>query len=151
MIAVFCMMFRAPMPNLSPDLTDKIEAALLSQVSKIADQVCDGMFIIGAAVLLKNRDGLGGPRNVVGFISHALPSTWPLTGEKLFPSRISASGNRSPSPLSTFAKLVRQMNVWCWSQSGRGVDIDAGAPPTGRRCLKADAVSSGWCRPTSGS
>ena len=43
-------MFRVPMPNPSLDLTDKVEAALLSQVSEIADQVCDGMFITGATV-----------------------------------------------------------------------------------------------------
>ena len=87
MVAVFSMMFRVPMPNPSPDLTDKVEAALLSQVSEIADQVCDGMLITGAAVLLKNRDGLGSLRNVVGFISHACPSTWLLKGERLLPSR----------------------------------------------------------------
>jgi hypothetical protein len=87
MVADFSMMFRVPMPNPSPDLTDKVEATVLSQVSEIADQVCDGMFVTGAAVLLKNRDGLGGPRNVVGFISHALPSAWPLKCEKLSPSQ----------------------------------------------------------------
>jgi hypothetical protein len=43
-------------------------------VSEIANQVCDGMLVAGAAVLLKNRDGLGGPGNVVGFIGHALSS-----------------------------------------------------------------------------
>jgi hypothetical protein len=75
MVAVFSMMFCIPMPNPSPNFTDKVEAALLSQVSEIADQVCDGMFVTGAAVPLKNRDGLGGPRNVVGFIGHARPST----------------------------------------------------------------------------
>ena len=64
-------MFCVPMPNPSLDLTDKVEAAFLSQVSKIADQVCNGMFITGATVPLKNRDGLGGPRNVIGFIPHA--------------------------------------------------------------------------------
>jgi hypothetical protein len=74
MVAVFSMMFRVPMPNPSPDLTDKVEPALLSQVSEIADQVCDGMLVTGAAVPLKNRDGLGGPRNVVGFIRHTFPS-----------------------------------------------------------------------------
>jgi hypothetical protein len=36
-----------------------------SQVAKIADQVCDGMLIASAAVPLKNRDGLGGPGDVV--------------------------------------------------------------------------------------
>jgi hypothetical protein len=73
-VAVFRMMFRVPMPNPSPDLTDKVKAALLSQVSEIANQVCDGMLVAGAAVLLKNRDGLGGPGNVIGFIGHALSS-----------------------------------------------------------------------------
>ena len=37
--AVFRMMFRVPMPNPSPDLTGKVKAALLSQVSEIANQV----------------------------------------------------------------------------------------------------------------
>jgi hypothetical protein len=73
-VAVFSMMFRVPMPNPSPDLTEKVKAALLSQVSEIANQVCDGMLVTGAAVPLKNRDGLGGPGNVVGFIGHALSS-----------------------------------------------------------------------------
>ena len=50
MAAAFSMMFRVPMPNPSPDLTDKVEATLLSQVSEIADQVCDGMLVSGAAV-----------------------------------------------------------------------------------------------------
>jgi hypothetical protein len=46
----------------------------LSQVSEIADEVCDGMLVTSAAMLLKNRDGLGGPRDVVGFIRHTFPS-----------------------------------------------------------------------------
>src|ERR1035437_89062 len=87
MVADFSMMFRVPMPNPSLDLTDKVEPALLSQVSEIADQVCDGMFVIGAAVLLKNRDGLCSQSNVVGFISNARPSAWLLESEKLLPSR----------------------------------------------------------------
>src|ERR1035437_10438683 len=102
MVAVLSMMFRVPMPNPSPDLTDKVKAALLSQVSEIADQVCDGMLVTGAAVPLINRDGLRGPRNVVGFIGHALPSAWPLRSEGLLPSRNSASGTRSRSHLCSF-------------------------------------------------
>src|ERR1035437_6055440 len=78
MVAAFCMMFRVPMPNPSSDLTDEVEPALLSQVPKIADQVCDGMLVTSAAVPLKYRDGLGGPRDVVGFIRHTFPSDWPL-------------------------------------------------------------------------
>jgi hypothetical protein len=101
MVVLFSMMFRVPMPNSSLHLTDKVEAALLSQVPKIADQVCNGMFITCAAVPLKNRDGLGGPRNVVGFISHALPSAWPLKFEGLLLSRNSAFGARSQSHLHT--------------------------------------------------
>jgi len=33
------MLFHEPMPNSSLNLTDKVEAALLSEVSEIADQV----------------------------------------------------------------------------------------------------------------
>src|SRR5664280_2140975 len=87
MVAVLSMMFRVPMPNPSPDLTDKVKAALLSQVSEIADQVCDGMIVTGAAVPRKIRDSLGSPSNVVGFIGHARPSTWLLKGDGLLPSR----------------------------------------------------------------
>src|SRR5215475_4681846 len=76
MVAIFSMMFGVPMPNSSLDFIDKVEAALLSQMSEIADQVCNGMFISGRTVPLKNLNGLGGPRNVVGFIPHARPSTW---------------------------------------------------------------------------
>jgi hypothetical protein len=87
MVMVASVMFGVPMPNPSPDFTDKVEATLLSQVSEIADQVCDGMLVTSAAVPLKYRDGLGGPRDVVGFIRHTFPSAWPLKGENLLPSR----------------------------------------------------------------
>jgi hypothetical protein len=65
MIAVFSVTFREPMPNSSPDLTDKVEAALLSQVSEISDQVCDGIPLSSAAVLLESRAGLGGRGSAV--------------------------------------------------------------------------------------
>ena len=65
------MMLREPVPNASPNLADKIEVALLSQVSKIADQVCDGVLLDGAAAPLKNRERLSGRCNVLGFIDHA--------------------------------------------------------------------------------
>ena len=67
------------MSNPSPDLTDKVKAALLSQVSEIANQVCDGMLVVGATVRLINRDGPGGLANVVGFIGHALSFGTPST------------------------------------------------------------------------
>lgn len=47
LVAVFSVTFREPMPNSSPDLTDKLEAALLSQMSEIVDQVCDGILVSG--------------------------------------------------------------------------------------------------------
>src|SRR5450756_846181 len=106
MVAVFSMMFRVPMPNPSLDLTDKVEPALLGQMSEIADQVCDGMFITGAAVPLKNRDGLGSPSNVVSFIGHALPSTWLIKNDGLLRSRISASGNRTQSDARRLVTLA---------------------------------------------
>jgi hypothetical protein len=71
MIAVMSMMLREPVANTTPNLGDKIEVALLGQVSEIADQVCDGVLFNGAAALLKNRERLGGG-NVFGFIDHAL-------------------------------------------------------------------------------
>ena len=43
MVAVLSLTFGEPMPNSSPDPTDKVDAALLSQMSEIADQVSNGM------------------------------------------------------------------------------------------------------------
>ena len=68
-------MLRIQVPNAPPDFVEKVEAALLSQVPKIADQVCDGMLVTGAVVSLKNRHGPDGPDNVIGFIG---PSPRPL-------------------------------------------------------------------------
>ena len=71
-------MFRIPVPNPPLDLAKKVEAALLREVPKVANQVCNGMFVTSAAVPLKNGDGFGGPRNVVAFVGHAsLDSTLP--------------------------------------------------------------------------
>jgi hypothetical protein len=60
MVAVFSVTVCEPMPNSSSDLTAKLEAALLSQMSEIADQVCDAILVSGAPVLLESRDGLDG-------------------------------------------------------------------------------------------
>jgi hypothetical protein len=70
-LAVNSMMLRVPVPDAALDLAEKVEAMLLRQVPEITDQVCDGMRITGVAVSLKYSDGLGGPRDVVGFIGHA--------------------------------------------------------------------------------
>ena len=67
-------MLRIPVPNAPPDLAEKVETALLGQVSEIADQVCDGMLVTGVAVALKYRDGLGGPGNVGRLYRSCLPS-----------------------------------------------------------------------------
>jgi hypothetical protein len=67
------MLFRVPVPNAPPHLAEKVETALISQVSEIADQVCDGMIVTSLTVPLKNRDCLGSPGNVVRFIGHASP------------------------------------------------------------------------------
>jgi hypothetical protein len=40
-------------------------------MTEVADQVCDGMLVSSATVLLKNRGGLGSPCNVIGFVRHA--------------------------------------------------------------------------------
>ena len=79
LVAVFSVTFREPMPNSSPDLTDKLEAALLSQMSEISDQVCDGIPLSGAAVLLESRDGLGGLGSAV-----TSPCSLPLPRASVF-------------------------------------------------------------------
>ena len=67
------MLLRVPMPNAPLDLAEKVKAKVIGQVSEVADQVCDRMLIATSAVLLKNRDGLGGPHDMVGFVGHASP------------------------------------------------------------------------------
>ena len=73
MVAVTCIMLRVPVSNAPPYLAEKVEAALLGQMSEIADQVCDGMLVTSAAVPLKNCDRVGGPGDVVSFVDHASP------------------------------------------------------------------------------
>jgi hypothetical protein len=57
-------------PYATINLGDKIEVVLLSQVSEIANQICDGVLFNGVAALLKNREQLSGRGNVFGFIDH---------------------------------------------------------------------------------
>ena len=66
-------MFSEPVPNTPPNFGEKIDVALFRQVSEIADQVCEGVFVNGAAAPLKNRERLGGRGDVFGFIDHAPP------------------------------------------------------------------------------
>jgi hypothetical protein len=53
------MMLREPVANTTPNLGDKIEVALLSQVSKIADQVCDGDWALCDCFLAFLRESQG--------------------------------------------------------------------------------------------
>jgi hypothetical protein len=62
MIVVMSVMLREPVANTTPNLGDKIKVALLGQVSKIANQVRDGVLFNGAAALLKNRERLDARR-----------------------------------------------------------------------------------------
>jgi hypothetical protein len=70
-IAVMSMMLREPVRNSPPNLAEEIAVALISQLSEISDQVCDGVLFNGAAAPLKNRERLGGRCNVFGFIDDA--------------------------------------------------------------------------------
>jgi hypothetical protein len=54
----------------SLDFSQVVEAAVLGQVSEVADEVCDGMRVACAAVILVNSNGFGGRGNVAGFIDH---------------------------------------------------------------------------------
>jgi hypothetical protein len=58
----------------------------------------------GAALPLINRDGLGGPGNVVGFIGHAFLDSAIKRGETLTIRNL-AFGTRSKSRLYTFAQV----------------------------------------------
>ena len=70
MVAVRSMVLGVPVPNASLYLAQKVEAALLGQVSEIADQICNGVLMSSAAVLLKNFNCLGSPVDVIGFFYH---------------------------------------------------------------------------------
>ena len=45
-------------PNPTPDFTDKVQAAFLSQMSEIPNPICDGMLVICGA---EYCDSLSGP------------------------------------------------------------------------------------------
>ena len=74
MIAVKRMALREPVPNAALNLAKKVEIALDSQMSKIANQIGDGMFVTRAAAMLKNGKRVGGRGNVFGFFEHHPPN-----------------------------------------------------------------------------
>ncbi len=63
-------MFGVPMPDASLYLTQEVEAALLGQVSEVANQVYDSMLVAGATMLLENGHRISGPGDVSGFVDH---------------------------------------------------------------------------------
>jgi hypothetical protein len=65
-IAFTSVPFRIPVPNAPADLVEEIEPPFVSQVSKIADQIGNGIVVTCAATSLKHLDGLGGRHDVVG-------------------------------------------------------------------------------------
>jgi len=107
------MMLRIPVPNAPPDLAEKVETALLGQVSEIADQVCNGVLVTSAAAPLKNSDRLGSPGDVVSFIGHLSPrNTQSLNDEyRLMATSVHAvyqPFNRQIATLRTLANGNRQ-------------------------------------------
>src|SRR6516162_6844249 len=70
---VMKVLLRVPMSNAPPDLAKKVKAEVVDQVSEIADQVGYHVLVATSAVLLKNRDSLGGPDDMVGSVSHVAP------------------------------------------------------------------------------
>ena len=63
-------MLGVPVPNASFYLTQEIEAALLGQVSEVANQVCDSVLVASAAVFLVDVHRVGGPGYMSGFVDH---------------------------------------------------------------------------------
>jgi hypothetical protein len=66
------MLFGVPVRNAPPHLTEEVEAAFLSQVSEVANEVCNGMLVTSVAVRqacrVKDQGGLDHrpSRNVSG-------------------------------------------------------------------------------------
>jgi hypothetical protein len=75
------IMLRMPVSNASRDLFEKVETALVGQMSETVNQICHDMLVACAAPTLKNRNSLGGPGDVVGFIRHRLPRISSLPAE----------------------------------------------------------------------
>ena len=67
-VAIGSVVLGVPVPNAAPQLAQKIETAMLSQMSEIADEVGDGMFVTGAAMLLENGGRFRRPGDMVSFI-----------------------------------------------------------------------------------
>ena len=51
-------------------LTDEVKAAILGQVSEVANEVRDRMLVARAAMLLKSRHGFRNPGNVARLVDH---------------------------------------------------------------------------------
>jgi hypothetical protein len=68
--AIGCMALGVPMANASLYLTEEVKAAFLGQVSEVANEVCDGMLVACATMLLENSYRFGGPRDVVRLVDH---------------------------------------------------------------------------------
>ena len=59
-----------PVADAALDFVQKVETALLSQVSEVTNEVCDRMLVTRAAMRLENRNRFGGSGNVTRFIDH---------------------------------------------------------------------------------
>ncbi len=68
------MVLSVPVCKRTPHLAEKVEAAILGQMSEIADEIGDGMFVTSAAVLLENCNSLCRPGDMVSFFDPLLPS-----------------------------------------------------------------------------
>jgi hypothetical protein len=71
--SLISMGLRIPMPDAATDFPEEIEAAFFGEVSKIANQIRNSVFVAGAATSLKGGDRVGGPRDMVGLMRHVHP------------------------------------------------------------------------------
>jgi hypothetical protein len=78
------------------------------------------MLVTGAAVPLKNRDGLGGPGNVIGFIGHAIFLDSAVKRGETLTIRNLAFDTRSKSHLCTIVAgfVPRTCLVWHTRSTG---------------------------------
>ena len=131
-VAIGSMTLGVPVPNASPYLTHKIEAALVGQVSEIANQICNGMLIAHTTMLLESCNRVGGPGYVANFVDHTNKPT--MMRRFVFDARTISSPTSSVS-------LRRQCRCRSWQ-------IEGWPPRYGARpCAASKSVTGAELRP----
>src|ERR1700752_3451179 len=69
-ITISRVLLCVPVRDASLNLAEKILSALLCQVSEVANQIGDRVFLARSAMSLENLQGLSSARDVISFVDH---------------------------------------------------------------------------------